>query len=136
MFNSDMVNGAPAEGPGESCANTKPFCLTSEQVGLMAEDNPNRMYIDEFEKDGEGRMYKGQWTRAKNRTKDGLGIQLWPDGSKYEGQWKQGKSNGYGRMTHANGDIYEGNWVNDKANGHGIFVDTSGARYEGAWRDN
>jgi hypothetical protein len=36
----------------------------------------------------------------------GLGVQLWPDGSKYEGMWKDGKFNGKGRMTHANGDIY------------------------------
>jgi len=33
---------------------------------------------------------------------------LWPDGSKYEGMWKNGKANGRGRMTHANGDVYEG----------------------------
>jgi hypothetical protein len=42
----------------------------------------------------------------QNNKRDGLGVQLWPDGSKYEGMWRDGKCSGMGRMTHANGDIY------------------------------
>jgi len=42
----------------------------------------------------------------KKNQRDGLGVQLWPDGSKYEGMWKDGKCSGKGRMTHANGDVY------------------------------
>lgn len=67
----------------------------------------------------------------KTKQRDGLGIQLWPDGSKYEGMWKNGRCNGMGRMTHANGDIYQGEWRDDQANGVGTFVDTNGARYIG-----
>jgi hypothetical protein len=39
-------------------------------------------------------------------------------------------------MTHANGDIYQGEWRNGKANGFGIFVDTNGSMYEGQWLDD
>jgi hypothetical protein len=41
-------------------------------------------------------------------TRDGMGIQIWPDGSKYEGYWKADKANGRGRLIHADGDVYEG----------------------------
>ena len=42
----------------------------------------------------------------KTNQRDGLGVQLWPDGARYEGMWKENKCSGKGRMTHANGDIY------------------------------
>lgn len=48
----------------------------------------------------------GPYRNKKSSMRDGLGVQLWPDGSKYEGMWRSGKCNGKGRMTHANGDIY------------------------------
>jgi len=40
--------------------------------------------------------------------KDGRGIQTWIDGSFYEGYWKNGMSNGRGRLIHSIGDVYEG----------------------------
>jgi hypothetical protein len=33
---------------------------------------------------------------------------MWPDGSKYEGQWQNDKANGQGKLVHADGDVYEG----------------------------
>ena len=44
-------------------------------------------------------------------TKDGKGIQIWPDGSQYEGYWKDNMAHGQGRLIHGDGDVYEGNWV-------------------------
>lgn len=38
----------------------------------------------------------------------GRGIQVWMDGSKYEGYWKRDKANVRGKLIHADGDIYEG----------------------------
>ena len=111
----------------------KPFTLTAEEV--FAQDKLERVYIDEFKDVGQGRVYKGEWNKLTGE-RDGVGIQLWPDGSKYEGMWRRDKANGRGRMTHANGDIYEGAWIDDKANGYGVFVDTSRARYAGDWKDD
>jgi hypothetical protein len=31
-----------------------------------------------------GAVYTGEW---KNAMRDGKGVQIWPDESKYEGQW-------------------------------------------------
>lgn len=81
-------------------------------------------------------MYKGQWNKRTGE-REGVGLQTWPDGSKYEGFWHKGLTNGKGRMTHANGDIYEGMWVADRANGFGVFIDVaSEAKYEGYWVDD
>ena len=90
------------------------------------------MYLEEYKDVGEGKLYKGQWSKQE-QLRDGVGIQLWPDGTKYEGMWKKGKISGKGWMTHANGDVYEGQWLDDQANGFGIFIDVNNARYEGDW---
>lgn len=41
------------------------------------------------------------------------------------------KSQGKGKLTHADGDVYQGEWSDDKANGKGIYIHLNGARYEG-----
>jgi hypothetical protein len=75
--------------------------------------------------------------RKKNtKQRDGLGVQLWPDGSKYEGMWFNNRCHGKGGMTHANGDVYQGDWRDDTANGIGTFVDTQGAKYTGEWMND
>ena len=37
--------------------------------------------------------------------------------SEYEGQWKNGKKNGYGTFTYGNEDKYEGQWKEDMRHG-------------------
>jgi len=72
----------------------------------------------------------------KNGLRDGKGVQTWPSGSKYEGDWVEDQSNGKGKLTHANGDIYEGDWINDKANGEGSYIHANGMKYVGQWKDD
>ena len=38
-----------------------------------------------------GATYTGQWL---NELRDGYGVQVWPDGSIYEGMWREDKANG------------------------------------------
>ena len=57
-----------------------------------------------------------------SNTRQGQGVQIWPDGSMYEGWWKDNKANGKGRLIHADGDIYDGYWREDKAHGFGFTV--------------
>ena len=77
-----------------------------------------------------GQVYFGQWT-PDLKQRAGIGIQVWPDGSVYEGQWLRNRANGNGRLIHADGDVYEGDWVNDKAHGKGVFHGSDGAIYKG-----
>ena len=49
-----------------------------------------------------------------------MGVQIWTNGSRYEGFWKEGVAHGKGQLIHLDGDLYMGEWKNDMANGHGI----------------
>jgi hypothetical protein len=89
----------------------------------------------------------------------GLGVYLYPDGSKYVGNSLNGKYEGHGEYYSANGNYYVGNFNNgsynrlgeftyangDKyigefkdglRNGQGTYIFTSGDKYVGEWRDD
>ena len=80
-------------------------------------------------------VYYGERCK-ENEHRHGRGIQIWNDGSKYEGYWKRDKANIRGKLTHADGDTYEGDWLDDKAQGYGRYIHTDGARYEGFWKED
>ena len=76
--------------------------------------------------------YEGEWIVGRD-IRQGKGMQIWPDGSMYEGWWKDNKASGKGRLIHADGDVYDGEWLDDKAHGYGIYYQLDGAKYEGYW---
>jgi hypothetical protein len=49
-----------------------------------------------------------------------------------EGEMKDGKKHGRGKMNFSNGDSYTGMWVNDVKTGQGVYNFASGSRYQ--WR--
>ena len=81
-----------------------------------------------------GSIYKGQILNNKDR--EGFGVQVWPDGAKYQGYWAQNKAHGKGTFWHAEGDVYEGDFKDDKANGYGVYQHVNGSRYEGYWQED
>jgi hypothetical protein len=76
----------------------------------MPEDSGDLVTRGPYMLDNEA-VYQGQWTRSGLR--EGKGIQVWKDGSKYKGYWKNDQANSFGRMIHADGDCYYGEWLND-----------------------
>jgi hypothetical protein len=46
---------------------------------------------------------------------------FWPDGTKYEGNFKDDAPHGYGRKIFSNGEYYEGYFIEGKAHGNGMF---------------
>lgn len=44
------------------------------------------------------------------------------DSSKYQGEYVDGKKNGYGIYNFAHGSIYEGDWSDDMINGRGVWI--------------
>lgn len=52
----------------------------------------------------------------------------------YEGQWHEGKRNGYGVLTKRNGDHFEGHWVNGMREGQGsYFYHDKNKLFVGEW---
>ena len=80
-------------------------------------------------------VYYGEWL-ANQKARHGRGIQVWTDGSRYEGYWKANKANVKVKLLHADGDIYEGEWLEDKAHGYGVYTHIDGANYEGEWKED
>ena len=79
----------------------------------MTNDNNDKIYqipLKTFENDAK---YLGQWNLETN-VRHGQGVQIWPDGSFYEGFWKNDLANGRGRKIYSNGNLYEGYWKDDK----------------------
>ena len=50
-------------------------------------------------------------------------------GTKYVGEYKDGKRHGQGTFTHSDGGKYVGEWKDDKPNGQGTFTHYTGKKY-------
>mgnify|MGYP001255438117 CR=1 FL=1 len=48
---------------------------------------------------------------------------IFNNSSRYEGMFKNGELEGFGKMVQANGDTYEGSWKSNKKYGKGTYVD-------------
>lgn len=66
--------------------------------------------------------------------KDGIGIFAYPDGSKYEGSFKNGKFEGQGVFWFANGDKYTGEFKENYPDGQGTRILKDNKEETGLWR--
>lgn len=82
-----------------------------------------------------GAKYVGEWLKDKD-IRQGKGMQVWKDGTIYEGWWLNNHANGRGRIIHADGDMYEGDWKDGKQEGNGTYTHTNGVKYIGMWQDD
>jgi hypothetical protein len=46
-------------------------------------------------------------------------MHVWPDGTFYEGGWRDNKVYGYGVLKRLDGDYYEGYWKDNRFDGKG-----------------
>jgi clan AA aspartic protease (TIGR02281 family) len=81
----------------------------------------------------EGRKYVGEFKDGKS---NGRGTMAWPDGRKYVGEWRNGNRNGPGTMTWPDGAKYVGDWRDDDLNGQGTYTFRDGRKYVGGFRDS
>ncbi|XP_076577750.1 ankyrin repeat and MYND domain-containing protein 1 isoform X2 [Chaetodon auriga] len=63
--------------------------------------------------------------------RQGLGVQEWPDGSRYEGEFVDGLKHGRGKYTWTNGEYYEGSFYKDYRHGDGLYCWPTGHTFTG-----
>ena len=68
--------------------------------------------------------YEGEWKDGK---RDGFGILCWGDESKFMGLFEDDKVFGYGKLWHDDGDVYKGYWKEFQADGIGQYKTKKGA---------
>ncbi|MDP7606329.1 MAG: MORN motif precursor, partial [SAR324 cluster bacterium] len=61
-------------------------------------------------------------------------LYLWENGTKYMGEWKDGKKHGQGTKTWSDGE-YVGKWKNGEYHGQGTLTLLNGDKYEGKFKD-
>jgi len=59
----------------------------------------------------------------------------YPNGDKYDGEWKDGNKHGHGMFTWADGRKYDGMWKDNKSHGRGQEVQPDGAKYLVEWEN-
>ena len=85
----------------------------------------------------DGRIYEGE---TRNGKPHGKGKMTWTDddGDKdvYEGDWVNGEQHGKGKYTFSNGSVYEGDFTNNEFHGKGKEIFENGDIYEGDFIDS
>ena len=61
------------------------------------------------------------------------GERAFADGSRYVGDFHDGKMSGWGVFTTKAGDRYEGEFADDRPNGFGTYKEADGSIYAGLW---
>jgi len=67
--------------------------------------------------------------------RNGIGVYLDEEGSRYVGYFKRNKPSGKGICYYPNGKRYDGNWRAGLPNGEGVLYDVSGQLFHGYWQD-
>jgi len=67
-------------------------------------------------------------------------LYIWENGSRYVGEWKDGKKHGQGTYTsgkgEGEGDKYVGEFKGGFKNGHGKYIWSDGDEYVGEFKDD
>jgi hypothetical protein len=79
---------------------------------------------------GKGK-YEGDWVDGKY---DGYGIESWARGSRYRGQYRQGLRHGHGVYRFYSGDCYAGEWAGGQSHGIGSQTCSDGSSYVGEFK--
>jgi hypothetical protein len=76
-----------------------------------------------------GTRYIGQF---KNGKRNGRGVFYYQDGSYYEGYWKDNKMHGRGSLFYSSGKLaYEGGWYLDDFHGQGRIYNENPSHIDG-----
>ena len=67
----------------------------------------------------------------------GYGVRVWPNGSEYKGEWKNGEKHGNGTFeNHSTGESYVGDWYMNVRQGGGKWTKANKEIIEGEFKNN
>ncbi|CAI8597426.1 unnamed protein product [Vicia faba] len=75
--------------------------------------------------------YEGDWVDGRY---DGYGIESWARGSRYKGQYRKGMRHGYGVYRFYTGDSFSGEWCNGQSHGMGLQTCSDASTYVGQFK--
>ncbi|WP_235298064.1 caspase family protein [Portibacter marinus] len=73
---------------------------------------------------------------VKGNCNNGKGTYIFKSGSKYSGEFKNGKIHHYGTLFFSDGKIYKGQWSNQRRHGKGVLKFLDGSIYSGDFNMN
>ena len=97
---------------------------------------------EDMDSENELLPYTYEGGRNESGERHGKGKARLPNGDLYEGEYKNGYRNGYGKYVFrklkgkSRNACYMGHYENNKKNGQGTFLYPDGAKYEGSWKDD
>ncbi|KAJ1436081.1 hypothetical protein B484DRAFT_325311 [Ochromonadaceae sp. CCMP2298] len=84
-----------------------------------------------------GSNYKGSWNQD---AKEGFGVQINPDDTKYEGEWFDNRYHGRGTLWVKKHKTYSrqyvGDWEDGAMEGQGVYYFSDSSIYRGGWSRN
>ena len=126
---SGRCRGGIADGRGTLFISDGSEHSSYEGTGILSRGKKNGHWTEVW---ADGSRYEGGF---RDGMEHGHGAYTTPDGYRYEGEWRHGMEHGDGTLIWANGGRYEGEWRDGKRTGHGTLIFPNGDRYEGGWRD-
>jgi hypothetical protein len=78
----------------------------------------------------DGTVFRGKY---HNDLKEGPGEMIWADGNSFKGEFHKGFIEGKGKYVWSDGKSYEGEWKQDKMHGKGTFSWPDGRKYVGSY---
>ncbi|XP_012277833.1 MORN repeat-containing protein 3-like [Orussus abietinus] len=83
-------------------------------------------------------LYEGDWSNGR---RNGFGVlskvsKIGEIWKFYSGDWVVGKKQGFGRYWYPDGSFYEGNFLQNKRHGFGRQWNRDGGFYQGTWKDD
>ena len=113
-----------------------------KEATLYRGGDPSSGFEWETIRDNNNPQYKGEVKREYiiygDGFPEGLGSLTYPDGGKYEGEFKDSKEHGQGTYTFGKGkwegDKYVGEFKDGMYHGQGTYTWSDGRKYVGEWK--
>lgn len=86
----------------------------------IPKETPGGRFISIY-KTCSGGVYEGEFNSVTHEY-EGFGTYTWENGTKYVGEFKNGKFDGYGIYEETDGYRYEGQWMNGQENGQAKII--------------